>query len=163
VQIAQLRRQDVHHDHIVLTNRKGGRERILRQFLTTHAAEAISAQLAEHTSEYVWPGKRRPSLSYNTALKAIQTACRRAEIPEHSYHRVRYWAGATMVGQGFSNRVVGRFLGHSTTAVTERYMYVEDAELRRVAERLSSALGAVDLDGATAGATRADVDGVQRG
>ncbi len=145
IELARLRPEVVHLDaappYCELRTRKkrGGGERARRQFLPPPAAEALRRQLEAVRSEWVFPGARGQQ-QHDAASKQLARACTRAELPRYGFHAVRRWSGSTAMALGVSNKVVARFLGHTQTAATERYMTVEDPLLVRVAEHLTATL-----------------------
>jgi integrase len=151
VELTRLTREDLYLDqeppYCVLRSRKkrGGGERPRKQYLPPSAADALRGQI-DGTFEgaadavRVFPGPRGTQ-KHHAAVKRLHRACLRAGIPEYGFHRIRYWTGSQAVTFGVSNKVIAKFLGHTTTAVTERYMHLEDPLLVDLAGSLEESLG----------------------
>lgn len=143
VELRRLRVAEVFLDaarpFCLLTTRKnvGGHERKRPQPLTPLAVAAITPLLSRGR-EYVFHGVAGARLSYDSELHRLKHLCDRLRIPRYSFHQVRHWAGYVATAGGGSKKAIAKFLGHTNTGVTERYMHAVDSELWEVAERLQA-------------------------
>lgn len=111
---------------------KGGKER--RLYLHPDVRQAL--QTLEHTqgSGYYFPGRWTGHLHRETVYRWIRDAC------GHNPHSLRH-AGATAAYRSTRDlRAVQEMLGHSSMAVTQRYLHLDDDSLRAVG--LATALAA---------------------
>lgn len=87
---------------------------------------------------YVFPARDGGPLDYRATLKRLQELCDRLKIPRTSFHKVRHWTGAKVTKEGRSKKATARYLGHTNTAATERYLHYVDAELWAIARELEA-------------------------
>jgi integrase len=128
----------------LLTTRKnvGGHERKRPQPLTGFAVAALRPLLARGR-EYVFAGLQGGRMSYDAELHRLHALCDRLGLPRYGFHQMRHWAGYVATAGGGSKKAIARFLGHTNTGVTERYLHTIDAELWAVAARLEAAMVAL--------------------
>lgn len=145
-EIATLKVTDVHLEdvppYVVLSTRKnrGGGLRTRRQYLAPFAVAAMRERLATGVTEWLWPGPRRTVTHRRTWQGRLWRACVRAEIPRYGFHDIRRWAGTQAMLAGASEAQVAKFLGHTSTAVTRRYMRIEDAAQVALVDKVTGAL-----------------------
>lgn len=101
------------------------------------ALRAITSQRGRH-AVYVWPAAHGGAMSYNTAIKRLQTRCAALDIPRYSFHQVRHWTGLVAAQMGKSKKAVATFLGQDDTAATERYLHYAQPELWEIARELEA-------------------------
>jgi integrase len=144
-ELARLRAGEVvldgPHPFCVLTTHKttGGHARQRLQPLNGLAASTIAEQIRLTRCRLVFDWAGEAGLHYHTELRRLHRLCDRLGVPRYSFHQLRHWAGYVATAGGGSKKAVARFLGHSDTGATERYMHAVDAELWAVAERLQDA------------------------
>ena len=63
--------------------------------------------------------------SIDEALHRLQ---RRLGLREHKYHCFRHWFATTLLRRGVNIEAVRRMMGHSSLAVTQRYLHLVDTD-----------------------------------
>ncbi|MGV8948887.1 MAG: tyrosine-type recombinase/integrase [Candidatus Paracaedibacter sp.] len=90
--------------------------------------------------QYVFPGHiedqpmKEPKRFWTTVTKA-------AELENIRIHDLRHTHASHLVSSGLSLSIVGKLLGHTQAATTQRYAHLADAPLRQAAELFSSKVG----------------------
>jgi len=72
-----------------------------------------------------------------TVKTAFKAACRRAGISGLTFHGLRHTTGTRLIQKGADIETVRTLLGHSSIAVTQRYVYSTDERRRSAVERLA--------------------------
>jgi integrase len=91
-------------------------------------------------SQYVFPGHiedqpmKEPKRFWTTVTKA-------AELENIRIHDLRHTHASHLVSSGLSLSIVGKLLGHTQAATTQRYAHLADAPLRQAAELFSTKVG----------------------
>lgn len=67
----------------------------------------------------------------------------RAGIPGYRLHDNRHTHASHLVSSGLSLEIVGRILGHTNPATTQRYAHLADDPLRAAANRFGEKLDAL--------------------
>jgi integrase len=116
---------------------KGGRWRVYAQPLNGAALAGIET-MRGRDPVYVFPGRRGGMMIYNTFLDRLQKLCDRLELPRYSFHKVRHLVGYLTSKPGRNKKAVAKFLGHSNTNVTDRYMHAADPELWEIAKAMEA-------------------------
>ena len=80
-------------------------------------------------------GKVEP---FHDVRTAFQTACTKAGIEDFRFHDLRHTAASHMIMAGVPFKTVGEILGHTTTAMTERYSHLTPEHKRKAIEMLSA-------------------------
>lgn len=144
----------------LLTSRKrrSGAAKKRPQPLTGMAIEGIEMQRGRH-QRWVFPAPRRGQSIYYTWKYRLEKLCERLKLPSYGFHQIRHWTGMTATSMGKSRKAVADFLGHTTTAVTERYMHALQPEMWEVARRIEAELA--DTSGGTPGVDRVGTKGNQ--
>jgi integrase len=65
------------------------------------------------------------------------TACRLAEIKDLHFHDLRATFATRLIAKGLANSLVAKILGHSSTAMTDRYTRTDDSIIQQAAELLN--------------------------
>ena len=81
-------------------------------------------------SEFLFPGKVNGQ-PLQTIKKAWQTIRKNAGIPDVRIHDLRHTHASHLVSSGLSLSIVGKLLGHTQAATTQRYAHLADAPLRQ--------------------------------
>ncbi len=69
---------------------------------------------------------------------AFENACAKTGIENFRFHDPRHTAASHMIMAGVPSKTVGEILGHTTTAMTERYSHLTPEHKRRAIEMLSA-------------------------
>ena len=88
------------------------------------------------TSTYVFenPKTGKPITTIRTAFEG---ACRRAEITGLTFHRLRHTVASRLIERHADIEEVRSLLGHSSIAITQRYVHATDDRRRAAVELLS--------------------------
>lgn len=129
---------------------RGGKWRVYTQPLNDTSGAAIDT-MRGRDPVHVFPGRHGGMMVYNTFLIRLQKLCDRLELPRHSFHEIRHLVGYLTSKSGRNKKAVAKFLGHSNTNVTDRYMHAADPELWEIARAMETeftelALPEVDPD-----------------
>lgn len=139
-ELAQLRWEDIDERGGLVTI--GGREsfktknRKRRILPLTDAARDVLLK-ASNLSPHVITSSSGEAVSPLYLSRRFKDACRQAGLPGHlSFHCLRHTACSRMVNNGASLEAVRRVMGHSSVRVTERYMHVDQMDLKTALECL---------------------------
>jgi integrase len=69
--------------------------------------------------------------------RAWATACRLAKIEDLHFHDLRATFATRLIAKGLANSLVAKILGHSSTAMTDRYTRTDDTIIKQAAELLN--------------------------
>ena len=123
-----------------LPDSKEGRPKVIP--LGVHAQGVLGS--LPRRSEWVLPTARADGpLSLSKVWARIRA---RAGLPDVRVHDLRHSFASVGVAGGDSLFIVGKILGHSHAATTERYAHLADDPVRAAAERIDARIGAM-LDG----------------
>ncbi|HET7128958.1 MAG TPA: site-specific integrase [Gaiellaceae bacterium] len=85
------------------------------------------------------PGRIWPyDPSYVT--RHVKVICRRAGVPQLTFHQLRSSAASILLAEGVSMDVIRQILGHTRVSMTAHYARVEDEMKREAVERLGKAV-----------------------
>lgn len=104
-------------------------------------ARALLAELrrkADNDAEFVFPsrfGGHRVEIK-----KTWHAACKAAKIVGANAHDLRHTYASVLASSGHSLPIIGRLLGHSQAATTQRYSHLQDDPLRLATERAGAIL-----------------------
>jgi integrase len=94
----------------------------------------------------IFPGKDGKPL---TEIKHFwASVCRRAGIEGVRIHDLRHTHAAILASLGLSLPIIGRLLGHTQAATTQRYAHLMDDPLRAAAERAGAIISGAGQVGA---------------
>jgi integrase len=110
-------------------------------YLNTAALEVLAGieRVKEHP--YVFPGLK-PGTPLTRVLDLWDWIRDRANLPGVRVHDLRHTFASVGVGAGLNLPVLGRLLGHSRTATTDRYAHLADDPVRKAAETIGATLDA---------------------
>jgi site-specific recombinase XerD len=136
----KLTREQVHLDEgfIELRTTKAGRPQA--RMLNARAVELLRAQLARHTTPWVYPnvGQYGPiDQSYFTRYIWIP-ARKEAGVGNARWNDWRHTFASDLTMAGHSDRTVATLLGHTSTQMVARYAHLADAHLRQAVESLAA-------------------------
>lgn len=101
--------------------------------LSLQTIEMLNEMKAYSSSLYLFPG-RVPGHPLKDIKKGWKTICAKAGIPEVRIHDLRHTYASHLVSSGLSLSIVGKLLGHTQAATTQRYAHLADASLRQATE-----------------------------
>lgn len=139
-ELAQLRWEDIDEGRRLVTiggresfRTKNGKRRILP---LTDAARDVLLQ-ASSPSPHVITSSSGEAVSPLYLSRRFKDACRLAGLPEYlTFHCLRHTACSRMANSGAPLEAVRRIMGHSSVRVTERYIHVDQMDLRATLECL---------------------------
>jgi integrase len=98
--------------------------------LSPQAIEILEKMAAESTSSFLFPGKVK-----GKCLQEIKTAWntirKKSGFPDLRIHDLRHTYASHLVSSGLSLSIVGKLLGHTQAATTQRYAHLADEPLRQ--------------------------------
>lgn len=116
-------------------------DRLLRQVKRTQTEDRLSAGSAWTQTGFVFTTDSGQPCDPRNALRALQTASRRAGLTGVTLHTLRHSAASLMLVNGVSLKVVSGVLGHSSISVTgDIYGHVSPEVARDALATLSTAL-----------------------
>lgn len=91
--------------------------------MTDRVHEILTRRFAERgDSEHVFQAKDGGARNYN--IKALETAWKKAGIERVGYHTMRHTAASRLAQAGASLQDIAQLLGHTTTAMSEKYSHL---------------------------------------
>jgi integrase len=135
-EVRLLRREDVHLEQgvVMLPKAKAGARPVI---LSEAARTILRGQLAEHTSEWVFPGRSGHPYSREQVGKAFRRAARGAGLHDFHFHDLRHHGATMALNKGFTAPIVMALGGWKTEKMMRRYAAVTDTTLRAAAEAVS--------------------------
>ena len=135
-----LTRDHIHlkEGYIELPTSKAGRPQA--RLLNQRAQEIIKNQLARHQSEFLYPNSigTNPIENNNFRSRHWKPACEAAGVTNAKWNDWRHTFASDLTMAGHSDRTVAALLGHTTTAMVQRYAHLADAHLRAAVETVSN-------------------------
>lgn len=127
---------DAEHRCLRLKDSKTGKKVV---HLNTAALEVLDS--LQRTDRYLIPGTKAgtPLRDLNRPWSRIR---RRAGIEDVRIHDLRHTYASTGAGAGLSLPVIGRLLGHSQIATTQRYSHLADDPVRQATETIGATINA---------------------
>jgi site-specific recombinase XerD len=106
------------------------------------SAQALSLvtsiiETSDPDSPFLFPGNK-PGQPIRDIKKFWSTVMRQAGITNYRRHDNRHTYASHLVSSGLSLEIVGRLLGRTTAATTNRYAHVADDPLRAATDRFGS-------------------------
>ena len=127
---------DLERGLLLLPTSKTGRKTVI----LSGPALMVLADL-HRIGPYVIPGKD-PAKPRNNLRKAWVSVVRHAGIEWARIHDLRHTHASFGIGAGVGLSVIGKLLGHLSTATTERYAHLADSPARQAAELIGQGLAA---------------------
>lgn len=139
-EILGLRWQDVDFERrcLRLPDSKTGAKVV---FLNTVALELLAGIERIEGNPHVIPG-RAPGSHLRRLDRTWDAARKQSGLEDVRLHDLRHTYASFGVGTGLSLPLVGRLLGHSRSATTERYAHLADDPVRQAAEQIGSTIEA---------------------
>ncbi len=139
-EILKLRWQEVDFERrcLHLPDSKTGRKTVR---LNTPALEVLASLERVEGNPHVIPGQKPGS--HRDSLQLLwKRVCREAELEGVRIHDLRHTFASFGINAGLNLPVIGRLLGHSKTATTERYAHLADRPIRQANEMIGATLDA---------------------
>ena len=89
--------------------------------------------------EWVIPG-RHPTKPYNNLSKPWKRICERAGIEGVRLHDLRHTHASQAAGAGHSLPIIGKLLGHTQAATTQRYAHLADDPVTAAANQVAGSI-----------------------
>ncbi len=102
------------------------------------AVEVLRRARELSNGEYAFPGKSGHALV--EIKKLFKAVCTEANIVDFRIHDLRHSYASFLVSDGTSLPIIGKLLGHTQVATTNRYAHLEDDPLRKATNRLSQSI-----------------------
>lgn len=138
---------DLDRSELVLADTKTGPKRLP---LPTPARDLLAHAPRIHDNPYVCVGERDGG-RFSGLQRPWDRIRHQAGLDDVRLHDLRHTHAATAVSAGLTLPLVGKLLGHTNAATTQRYAHLRDEPLRAAAERVGG-----EISAAMAG--RADTD-----
>jgi integrase len=126
---------DLNSRQILLVKTKSGKDRTIPMNSIVH--EAFKVLEAHKTSEYVIAGKDGQPFNFR---KAFETALRKSEIQDFVWHDLRHSFGSHLAMAGVAPNTIRELMGHSSLAMTQRYLHLSNDHKMQAVEQLSTRL-----------------------
>ena len=81
-------------------------------------------------------GARQRIVRTTCTVKSLKALCRRAGVPEVSWHPLRHTCGTLLARSGVPATTIRDWLGHASIATTNIYMHTNREDMRKAAEAL---------------------------
>ena len=109
--------------------------------METDAGEVGPVEVALKLPQHLEPSAGVPTrvgtpAEGSNVLRQFQGHLDRANLPRVRFHDLRHSAATFLLAQGVADRVVMEILGHTSLAMTSRYMHVLDGLKRDAAEQM---------------------------
>lgn len=111
-------------------------------YLNAAALEVLAGIERMDENPHVIPSNSKPGAPLSNLNRPWSWVRRRAGIEDVRIHDLRHTYASFGVGAGLSLPVVGRLLGHTESATTDRYAHLADDPVRKAAETIGSTLDA---------------------
>jgi integrase len=108
--------------------------------LSSQTLQLLFKMKKSSNSIFLFPGKVEGK-PIHTIKKAWHTIRTRAELPEVRLHDLRHAYASHLVSSGLSLSIVGKLLGHTQAATTQRYAHLADEPLRAATEVFGQKVG----------------------
>ncbi len=105
--------------------------------LSSQVIEMLKDMKTEADSPFLFPGKI-PGKPLQEIKQAWNTIRKRAGLPDVRIHDLRHTYASHLVSSGLSLSIVGKLLGHTQAATTQRYAHLADEPLREATELFGS-------------------------
>lgn len=111
------------------------------QLLAAQAADVRRRNILPTGYNWVWPGRGgRSTISPQAFSNAFKAAAARAGHPQYQLYDLRRWAVTQSLIGGHPEQLVSRRVGHTTVAMTGRYVTRSEEADRAITTTLSGAL-----------------------
>ena len=126
---------DLETGRAVLTKTKTGRRVVP---LAAPVAAIVAAQPRINGNPFVFTGARGASIGYSHARKVFAEAAQRAGLADLRLHDLRRTVATNLAGAGLGAFTIRDVLGHSTLAMSNRYVRMAGDTLTEAAERAAA-------------------------
>ena len=122
---------DYHHDHVVLLDTKNGKDRVVP--LAAKARDALEKTITRNSRQGSDKVFERGYAAFNKKLKRI---FQRLEMEDVTIHTFRHTAASRLAQCDVSILKIGKFLGHSSARMTERYAHLGTKDIMGITAAL---------------------------
>ncbi|MCH7709058.1 MAG: tyrosine-type recombinase/integrase [Myxococcales bacterium] len=125
---------------VELTDSKTGKRRV---YLNAPAVALLAG--LERRGEFVFPNRTGDKrINLDPAWRKIRA---RADLEDVRFHDLRHSHASVGVGAGLAMPLLAKLMGHSSTAMTERYAHLADDPVKAASEAIGSRIAAaLDAD-----------------
>jgi integrase len=103
-------------------------------------AVAILSKIPRGKSEFVFPAQGDDSIPFQGVDKTWRSIREAAGLPDVRLHDLRHTYASTGLLAGYSLPVLGKLLGHSDAATTQRYAHIADSPMKVAADTIAAAI-----------------------
>lgn len=112
--------------------------RALVSRMRAEAIRALGSEDALKTFPHLFPGDSERKQPVKDIKRAWESICRAAGIENARIHDLRHTYASHLVSSGLSLPLIGRLLGHTQVATTQRYAHLADDPLRKATNRFGA-------------------------
>ncbi len=127
---------DFERQRLNLSDSKTGKRTVM---LNSAAMEILEGLEQVEGNPYVIPGGKRGK-PLSTLQRLWDRVRVEADIADVRVHDLRHHFASTAINNGHNLSVIGKLLGHSKIATTQRYAHLADDPVRRANEQIGSSL-----------------------
>jgi integrase len=111
----------------------------------TEFVERLRVKGGRESDAFVFPGQKKgtPLTEIRTAWEAVARA---AGVTDARAYDLRHTFASIGAGGGLSLQIIGRLLGHTKAATTQRYAHLADDPLREAAAKIGAAIAGAGKD-----------------
>jgi integrase len=111
----------------------------------TEFVERLRAKGGRESDAFVFPGQKKgtPLTEIRTAWEAVARA---AGVTDARAYDLRHTFASIGAGGGLSLQIIGRLLGHTKAATTQRYAHLADDPLREAAAKIGAVIAGAGKD-----------------
>ncbi len=104
------------------------------------AALAVLANLSSDRSEFVFPAQGNDDKPFQGVDKTWKVVRETARLSGVRLHDLRHTYASAGLSAGYSLPVLGKLLGHSDSATTQRYAHLADSPMRTAADAIAATI-----------------------
>jgi integrase/recombinase XerD len=135
-EVLSLRREDVDIHESLLRVQKGKGRKGREVPISSNLRKRLLPWVRQEGTWLFETRTGRP-WSYRNSLRDLKLYCARQKVsgPRVSWHTIRHSFATNYIRQGGDVTMLQRILGHTTLTMTQRYLHLQTADLRRVHDR----------------------------
>lgn len=121
---------DFKNEALAIEHTKSGRRRSVPMIAPVKSLLLELGKVRHIDSQYVFPSTAGTKIDASKIRNWFRQACRKAGIENFRFHDLRHTCGSWLAQNGVDLYVVQRILGHSSSAMTQRYAHLVQGNLR---------------------------------